>query len=174
MATLRQDIIGPSMLPESGVFLDRVGNQITAVAAPSVGSQLAVVMADGGSDEGFYDNFEVKKNYVGTGKIIVKGILDGAPGAADTLGFGFRGRPVADNEAADGTYNAEDIASATIGSNDLNYSNEDMLEMSITLSNLGTLAVDDTVYYYFYIDASATSYTGNFLLTSLEFEYSDA
>lgn len=174
MATFRKSIIGPNLLPESGVYPDRVGNQITEATAPSVGSQLCMVMADGGSDEGFYCDFEVPKNYVGTGKIVVKGILDGAPGAADVLGFGFRGRPVADNESADGTYNSEDIASGTIGSNDLNYSDEDKLEMVITLSNLGTLAVDDTVYYYFYIDSSATTYSGNFLLTKLEFEYSDA
>jgi hypothetical protein len=161
------------MLPDSGVFPDRVGNQITAAAAPSVGGQLCYVMADGGSDEGFQDSFAIPKNYVGSPKIVVRGILDGVPGASDTLGFGFRKRAVANNEAADGTYDAEQTVSSTIGSSGSNHSDEDEIELSITLT-AGDYSVDDTVYYYFYIDASGGTYAGNFLLTGLFFEYADA
>lgn len=165
MATHRIPIITQNMLPESGVFPDRVGNQITATN--QVGNQLCLVMADGGSDEGFYDSFKVPKNYVGTGKIVATGILDGAMSSV-TFQIGVRGLTVADNEASDTAYSTEDTGNTTT-----DHADKDKIEVSITLSNLSGLAVDDEVHYYFFIDATGT-YTGNFLLTQLEFEYADA
>lgn len=173
MATFRLPILGANTKPDSGVFPDTIGNQITEATAPSIGTQLCFVLADGGADEGLYGNFSVPKNFVGSGAIVARGVLDGAPGAADTLGFAVRGHAVAHGEAADATYAAEDAASATIGSNGDAHSDEDEVEEVITLSNIGTLSVDDTVYFYFYIDASGTSYAGNFLLTGLFFQYTD-
>lgn len=158
---------------DSGVPTDLISNQITAATAPSIGNQLCQVMADGGSDEGVYVRFTVPKNYVGTPKLVVKGVLDGAPSAGDDLGFSFRKRAVANNEAADGTFDAEQTVQNTdIGSTGTNHANEDLYEASITLT-AGDYAVDDEVYGYLAIDASGTTYTGNFLLTSLEFEYTD-
>ncbi len=158
--------------PDSNVPIDLISNQLTSATAPSIGNLIAYILADGGSDEGVYGLFEIPKNYVGSPKIIIKGILDGAPGASDTLGFGFRKRAVADNEAADGTFDAEQTVSVTIGSAGNNYSDEDLCVMTITLT-AGDYSVDDQVYYYMYIDASETTYAGNFLLTSIEFEFSD-
>ncbi|MGE3175932.1 MAG: hypothetical protein AB7O32_00565 [Vicinamibacterales bacterium] len=158
---------------DAGVPVDRVANQISAAAAPSVGELLCHVLADGGADEGVYGLFSVPKNYVGTPKLVVKGILDGSPGASDTLGFSVRKRAVANNEAADGAFDAEQTASATIGSSGLAYADEDLLEMSVSLT-AGDYAVDDQVFLYVAIDASGTSFAGNVLLTALEFEYADA
>lgn len=172
MATHRVPVANITAM-DAGVFPAPVSTQITAAAAPSVGSLLAHVLADGGSDEGVYFNFSIPKNYVGTPKLVVKGILDGAPGASDALGFGFRKRAVANNEAADGAFDAEETVSSTIGSGGLGYSDEDYIELSITLT-AAHYAVDDEVYGYLYIDASGTSYTGNFLLTDIQFEYADA
>lgn len=172
MATLRMPIISQNMLPDAGVFPDRVGNQITAATAPSVGGQLCYVLADGGTDEGLQDSFKIPKNYVGSPACVVTAILDGTPAAADTLGFGFRKRAVANNEVADGTFDAEQTVSSTIGSNGSGHANEDQVQLSVTLT-AGDYAVDDEVYYYVYIDASGTSYTGNVLLTQVEFEYTD-
>lgn len=157
---------------DAGVFRTPASTQITPATAPSVGNVLVTVLNDGGADEGVYAQFFIPKNYVGNPKIVFKGILDGAPGAADVLGFGFRKRAVANNEVADGTFDAEQTVSATIGSNGLGYSDEDLLEMSVTLT-AGDYAVDDDVYYYAYIDASTTTYTGNFLVTDIELEYTD-
>jgi hypothetical protein len=174
MATRRIDIsLGPASALDSDVFQNLVGNEITAAASPSVGDILATVLADGGSDEGWKDRFEIPQEYVGTPKITIKGILDGAPGASDTLGFGFRKRAVADNESADGTFDAEQTVSATIGSSGSGHSDEDDFELSITLT-AGDYAVADSVYFYFYIDASGTSYTGNVLITGVDFEFVDA
>lgn len=170
MATIRIPV--DIVVPDSGVPLDLVSNQITSAAAPSVGSQTAYVMADG-ADEGVYVRFQIPKNYVGSPKIVVQGILDGAPGAAHTLGFGFRKRAVANNESADGTFDAEQTNSATIGSGGSNHSDEDYFEQSITLT-AGDYAVDDQVYGYVFLDASGTDYTGNFLLTNVDLEFADA
>lgn len=172
MSTHRISILGGER-PDTGVPIDIVSNQITSATTPSVGDNLCYQLADGGADEGLRVLFEIPKNFVSAPKIVVKGILDGAPSNGDDLGFGFRKRAVADNEAADGTFDAEQTTQNTdIGGTGSAYSNEDLYIASITLT-AGDYAVDDQVYGYFYIDASGTTYAGNFLLTALEFEYSD-
>lgn len=172
MTTFRKSIINQNVMLDAGVFPDTVANQITEATTPSIGNILCYVMADGGSDEGPYGTLDIPVNYVGTPKIVVKGILDGAPGASDTLGFGFRKRAVANNESADGTFDAEQTVSSTIGSGGSNHADEDLIELSITLTG-ADYSAGDQVYWYFYIDASGTTYAGNFLLTGLEFEYTD-
>ena len=173
MATHRFSVLG-NVNMDTTVFTSLIGAQITSATAPSIGTQFCFVLSDaGGTDKGVYLNFAIPKNYIGSPVLVVKGVLDGAPSAAHTLGFGFRKRAVADNEAADGTFDAEQTASATIGSNGLTYADEDSLAMSITLT-AGDYAVDDEVFGYLYWDASAADYTGNFLLTDILFQYADA
>ena len=134
----------------------------------------AWVLADGGADEGVYGTFEVPENYVGTPKLRIRGILDGAPGAGDDLGFGFRKRASTDNEAADGTFDAEQTTQNTdIGSTGTNHSDEDNYVADITLT-AGDYAAGDEVNFYLFIDSSGTTYAGNFLLRSLDFVYNDA
>lgn len=157
--------------PDANVFPDRIGNQITATN--EIGNFIAYVMNDGGADEGVYAQISVPANYVGTPVLEIRGILDGAPGAAEVLGFGVKGLSRADNEAADTAFSTEDIASATIGSGGTNHSNEDEYEETIAFSNLSGLAAGEEVYIYVFLDASATTYGGNFLLTSLRFLYAD-
>ena len=174
MATHRISILGNER-PDSGVPLDLISNQITEATAPSIGNNLAWVMADGGADEGIYGSFDVPENFVGTTTnptIVVKVVLDGTPGAADTLGFGFRKRANADNEAADGTFDAEQTVSSTIGSGGSNHADEDQCNLSITLTG-SAYAAGDQVEWYLYVDASGTSYAGNVLLRDAIFRYAD-
>lgn len=172
MATFRKPVT--IVRPDANCFPDLVSNQITATATPSVGDMIAYVLADGGSDEGVFVQFSVPKNYVGTPKLVVKGILDGAPSAGDDLGFAFQKRAVASNESADAALDAEQTVQDTdIGSTGTNFSNEDYAEFLIALT-AGDFAVDDQVYGKLVIDASGTTYAGNFLLTAIEFEYTDA
>jgi hypothetical protein len=172
MATHRIPVLSDAGL-DTGVFLSTVGAQITAATAPSVGSQLCYVMNDGGADEGIYFSFPIPKNYVGSPVLVARGILDGAPGASDVLGLGFRKRAVANNEAADGTFDAEQTGSRTIGSSGDNYADEDEIEITISLT-AGDYSVDDTVYGYLYVDASVATYVGNLLLKDVLFQYADA
>lgn len=155
---------------DSTVPSDLVSNQITSDTPPSAGNQTCYVLADGGADEGVYFRFEVPQNYVGTPVLVIKGILDGAPAGGDDLGFACRKRAVADNEVADGTFDAEQTA----GSTDISaYANEDLYVEDIPLTG-GDYAAGDTVFGYVYIDASATTYAGNFLLIDVLFQYADA
>jgi hypothetical protein len=171
MATLRKAV--QIINPDSNVSPTVIANEITSTNP--IDNFIGYLMNDGiGSDNGVYCQFNVPKNYVGTPKIVVKGLLDGGPGASDVLGFGVTGLPVANNESEDQAFGSEDLASATIGSGGLGYSDEDMLAMSITLSNIGTLVVDDLVFIYVFLDVSVTDYAGNFILQSIEFEYADA
>lgn len=141
-----------------------------------MGNFLAWVLADSGSDEGMYCKFSVPKNYVGAPKLVIRGILDGVPGASDVLAFGVRKLAVANNESADGAFDAEELANATIGSSGSNHANEDEFELAITLV-AGNYAVDDSVLCYVFLDASVNSYGGNVLLVAddcIFFEYADA
>lgn len=172
MATHRIPVLN-NVKPEAGVPLALVGAQITAATAPSVTNQFCYVLSDAGADRGFNFNYAVPKNYIGSPALIARGILDGAPGASDTLGLGLRKRAVANNELADATFDAEQVTAPTIGSGGSNHADEDEIEVSISLT-AGDFAPDDQVYGYFFIDASGTSYAGNFLLTGLYFQYADA
>src|SRR5262245_17121687 len=172
MATHRLPVLN-NVKPEVGAPLSLIGAQITAATAPSVGNIYCYRLSDTGADVGVYFDFTIPKNYVGTPSLVVRGVLDGAPGASDTLGFGFRKRAVANNEAADGTFDSEQTVSSTIGSGGSGHSDEDEVELSISLTG-GDYAVDDTVYGYLYIDASGTTYAGNFLLKGAFFQFADA
>lgn len=178
MATHRLSILGGEK-PESTVPLDLISNQITSATLPSIGANLAYVMADGGADEGIYGSFDVPANYVGTPKIIIKVVLDGAPSAAQTLQFGFRKRANANNEVADGTFDAEQTSvvsgrgDSIVGSNGAGYSDEDLAVFEVTLT-AGDYAAGDQVEFYVYLDSSGTDYAGNALLRDVLFQYADA
>jgi hypothetical protein len=154
---------------DANCFPDQVANQISAAGTPSVGDLIAYVLNDAGSDAGVFVRFVVPQNYIGTPKLKIYGILDGTPSSGDDLGFGFRKRAVADDEAADGTFDAEQTTQNTDISG---HANEDLYVTEITLT-AGDYAVGDEVYGYLYLDASGTTYAGNFLLTSLHFSYAD-
>lgn len=172
MATHRAGALGQNVTLDVGVFGDLIGNQITEATAPSIGTLGCFVISDAGADRGLYFDFPIPKNYVGTPKLVIQGILDGAPGASDVLGWGFRKRAVANNESADGTFDAEQLTSSTIGSGGSNHSDEDWIEQSITLT-AGDYAIDDRVFGWLYIDANINTYTGNFMLVDVLFEYAD-
>jgi hypothetical protein len=155
---------------DAGVFDDLVSNQITAAAAPSVGNQICTVISDAGTSRGIYGRFTVPQDYTGSPVLRIVGILDGAPGASDVLAFGFRKRSVADNAAADGTFDAANTGSLTIGSSGGNYADEDLVVLTITLT-AGDYAAGNEVFYWLYIDATPNTYAGNLLLCDVEFQY---
>lgn len=171
MATKRIPILGASTVPDSSgdCFPDAVVNQLSLASAP--GNEMCFVMVDpnGGGDHGLYGKFSVPQDYSGSPVLVIRGILDGAP-TTTAIAFGFQGKPLADDEAYDAALATQDIASAS----SVSQSDEDVYEETITLTNLGTLAAADDVDFFFFIDDSVHTFTGNFLLTGLFFQYADS
>ena len=168
MATLRMPISIDVLVPEDGCFIDQVKNQLSLASA--AGNERCVVLPDpgGSGDHGVHGRFTVPKNYVGSEKLIIRGIIDGAP-TTTTLGFGYQSKPLADDEAYDAALGTARLASES----SISQADEDVYEFEIDISS-DTYAVDDDVDFYFFVDDSAHTYTGNILLTGLFFEYADA
>lgn len=164
MATFRKRV--QISKPDSLTYPDLVANHITS--SNEIDNILVYVLSEGASDSGVYFHVEIPKNYVGSPKLIAKGIYDAVGGT--TFAFTTKGIVVADNETVDAAFGTEDTGSFTVAS----YSDKDKVEVSITLTNLSAPAVDDTYFGFFGVDVTANDATGNFLLYSLEFEYADA
>lgn len=150
------------------VYPAPVGTELSL--ANSDGRELCLVLpaaATISADTGFHGSFHVPKGYVDTPRVVIKGILDGAP-ASLVIAFGIQLKPIADDEAYDVALSAQNIASAS----SVSQADEDMYEEIITISD--TLVVDDEVEYFFFIDDSVHTYTGKFLLKKLIFRYADA
>lgn len=168
MATHRLPILGPMTVPETGRFFAPVSTQLTLTGAN--GGDLCCVMPDpnGTGDLGIRGSFHVPQNYVGTPVLVIQGILDGAP-TTTTIAFGFRQQALADNEAYDVALDAEQITSAS----SVSHVDEDVYDTTITLTG-ADYAAGRLVVFHFYIDDNVHTYTGNFLLTGLFFQYADA
>ena len=169
MATHRLPILGATTIPDTSgkVFMDLISNQDTHT---NVKNQLAMVMdapATAG-DVGFFGSFKVPKNFVGSPKCVLTGTYNGDPTSLVST-FAMELIGLANSESIDTAYEAADTVTESTWTG---YADEDMLELSITLTV--TLAVDDTVFYHFFLDDTTDTQTASFLLTSLEFEYSDA
>ena len=148
------------------VFIDEVKNQLALANAD--GGELCTVLpaaATISADSGVKGSFTVPQNYASGPILVIKGILDGAPGGL-VIAFGVQMKPLADNEAYDQALGTQDLASTTDSRAD-----EDEYVELITLTNAGTFVIGDEVPFFFYIDDSVHTYTGQFLLTGLFFRY---
>lgn len=168
MATHDLPILGHALTLDALVYVQKVKNELSLANAP--GEELVIVLpaaATISADTGIRGNFRVPQNYVGTPILVVQGLLDGAPTTL-VIAFGVQMSPLADDEAYDAALGTQSIASdSTVSQVD-----EDVYEELITIGD--TLAVGDLVTFFFYIDDSAHTYTGLFLLTGLFFRYNDA
>lgn len=151
---------------DTNVFQDKVKNILTLSNA--LGEEIVTVLpaaATISADTGIHGSFHVPRNYASGPKLVIKGILDGAPGGL-ILAFGAQMKPGADNEAYDLALATQDIVSAADSRADM-----DLYEGIITLTNAGTFVKGDVVPYFLYIDDSVHTYTGRFLLEHLLFRH---
>jgi hypothetical protein len=156
------------MLPDTTgeCYPDNINNQMLLAACPWRGQ--VVVFKDPTADCGFYGAFKVPKNYVGTPKVVVTGLLDGTVGAT-SVDFEFSYRALADNESVEQTWQE----SVTFNTGNTNgWTNEDLVEVSGTCS--ANFAVDDWVFFYFKRDQGTDDFVGDFHLVDLEFEFADS
>lgn len=119
-------------------------------------------------DIGIYGSFHVPANYSSTPKIRVTGILDGAIAASAVLAFGVQVNYLADNETVDAAYETAELWEQDIDA--ASYADEDVVIMLSDALPAG-IAAGDWVPYFFFRDDSQDTYTGKFILTGLEFDY---
>ena len=169
MATFDLPILGFATNLDDGVYPSRVRDQLTITDA-NVGKELCYVLpaaATIAADTGLQGKFTVPQNYVSTPVLVVRGLLNGAP-ASLVIAFGVQLKALADNEAYDAAFAAQNIASVAGTA----WADEDVYEETITIAD--TLAVGDEVDFWFFVDDSVHTYTGTFLLTGLFFRYNDS
>lgn len=169
MSTHRLPIMGAMTLPDTTgeCYMDNVNNQMALANSPA--RNLVMTFKDPTADCGFYGSFSVPKNYIGTPKIVVRGILDGAVGAT-SVDFEFSYRALADNEAFDVANWQENLAFNSGNTN--GWTNEDVIEIVGTLA--ANFAVDDDVFFYLKRDFGTDDFAGDFHVTGVFFEYVDA
>lgn len=127
-----------------------------------------VMLAPTGSDIFCELAFKIPKNYVGTPKLVITGVIDGTP--ANVFGITTQQVSVDDSETADVAYETEDTASNSTWTG---YADEDMYEISVPLTPASAYVPDDTVLLKYGRDDSVDTQTIAFLVTGLEFEYAD-
>lgn len=167
MANQDLPILGHQTELDDNVFQDKVVNQLTLASAP--GEELIFVLpaaATIAADTGIRGGFVVPQNFSSTPVLIIRGILDGAPSTL-VIAFGVQMKVLADDETYDAALGTQDIASAS----SVSQADEDIYEETITLTNAGTFVAGDNVDFFFYIDDSVHTYTGQFLLTGIFFRY---
>lgn len=128
-----------------------------------------VIKAPAGADIGYYGRIDIPEEYAGSPRIQIGGILDGTP--ADTLAFGIQCTPgIADSEAIDQAYEAEDTASNSTWTG---YADEDQYAEEITLTPAVAYSPGDVIYFFFYRDDSVDTTTMEFILNKLRFLFDD-
>jgi len=167
MALQELDVITFNTKPdETGdIFQSPLNVELTMANAKKM---FVLVMKDpaGAGDEGFESNFKVPQNYDNTVNplCIINYVLDGGP-SSQTVAFGLQKRVRANAESVDVVYDAQQIASEVPGEAD-----EELVEETIILTAADYTPGRNTLYFFF-IDDSVHTYTGNILLLSMGFRY---
>lgn len=161
------DIINHTVSLDAGIYPAKVNDMMTVTNG---GEDMCIVMADGGAvDVGLNGSFVVPTDYAGSPVLLIRGVIDAAATPTGVLAFGMNILGRSDSELYDTAKDGEDTASISTWTG---YIDEDYLVLSMTLST-PTLVAGESVNYEFYLDDSALTYAGNFLLKSLGFQYSD-
>lgn len=165
MTTQRKPI--PFGVPDTGVYFSKLSAELSLTNAKQ--QRCLVMPAPSGSDIGAETVFEVPATYVGTPKLVLRGIIDGTP--ANVFGIGAQLLERTLSDSIDTAYEAEDTASNSTWTG---YADEDEYELSITLTPASAFTALRQVYIRYYRDDSVDTQTINFLLTGLYFEFNDA
>ena len=165
MTTQRKPI--PFGTPDAGVYGSKLSSELSLTNAKR--QRCLVMPAPSGSDIGAETVFEIPANYVGTPKLVLRGIIDGTPANVFGIGAQLLERNLSDS--IDTAYEAEDTASNSTWTG---YADEDEYELAITLTPSAAFTALRQVYIRYYRDDSVDTQTINFLLTGLFFEYNDA
>lgn len=168
MATHSKSVLGANTIPDTSGFCFWSPLNVQLSMTNSVPT-MCLVMQDpnGGGDSGFYAAFRVPQNYSSSPVLHIQYVIDGTP--TNVVAFGCQSLPLTDSEAVDAALGTEDTASNSTWTG---YADEDLVEESITLSNLST-AAGEWVEMFIFIDDGTHTFAGNVLVVSCELEYSD-
>lgn len=165
MTTQRMPI--PFGMPDAGVYISKLSSELSLTNSKK---QVCLVMpAPAGADIGAETQFVVPATYVGTPKLILRGIIDGTPANVFGIGAQLLERNLSDT--IDAAYEGEDTASNATWTG---YADEDEYELAITLTPAAAFTPLRQVYLRYYRDDSVDTQTINFLLTGLYLEFNDA
>lgn len=153
--------------PDVGVYFSNLGSELSLTNAKR--QPCLVMPAPSGSDIGSETVIIVPAIYVGTPKLVLRGIIDGTPANVFGIGAQLLERNLSDT--IDAAYEAEDTASNSTWTG---YADEDEYELAITLTPASAFTPLRQVYIRYYRDDSVDTQTINFLLTGLYFEFADA
>lgn len=100
MATHRIPILGFGTKPDvtGECFFPPIDTQVTL--ATGLMKNIVCTFKDPSADAGFYSSFKVHKNYVGSPKIVITGIIDGTV-STTSVDFEFSYVSLADNESVE-------------------------------------------------------------------------
>lgn len=157
-------IINSNMMFDSGVYPSKLNAELSLTNDKA---QLGIVLPyPTGSDLGVSGQFQVPQNYSSTPVLVARMVLDGTP--ANVLGIGAQQVSVADSETVDVAYEAENTASKSSWTG---YANEEIVELTITLTPASAYVAGDTVFFKFYRDDSVDTQTINVILIDLLFRF---
>ena len=165
MATQRMPI--KFGMPDVGVYPSKLSSELTLTNAKQ--QDCLVMPAPTGADIGAETGFIIPTGYVGTPRLILRGIIDGTPANVFGIGAQLLERNLSDS--IDAAYEAEDVVNNSTWTG---YADEDEYELAITLTPASAFTVLRQVYIRYYRDDSVDTQTIAFLLTGLYFEYADA
>lgn len=164
--TTEISVIG-NLAPDSGVYFSKLASQLTLTNAKNQFCWVFVFPT--GADIGGELQFTIPQNYSSSPALVFKGVIDGTP--ANTFGVGVQQLGRDDSEAVDTAYEAEDTATNATWTG---YADEDMYEISVTLTPASAYVAGDTVFMKVYRDDSADTTTWDFLVTDILFQYTEA
>jgi len=164
--TLEFSILNSNLMFDDGVYPSRLDSEL---ALTNDKDQACVVLPfPTGADLGISGAFNIPQNYASTPVLVARMVIDGTP--ANVLGIGAQQLSVDDSESVDVAYEAEDVASNSTWTG---YADEDIVEMTITLTPAAAYVAGDTVLFRFYRDDSVDTQTINVLLMDLLLRYTE-
>lgn len=170
MATREMPILGAFTAPDASgdIFQEPAENAMTLGTAAFGTLLVFTMLAPTGADIGIYGKFTVPPDYAGSPVLVIRGALGEA---ANTLGFGFQQVSREHSETIDVAFEVEDLANNATWTGLVA---EDIYEETITITPSAAYVAGDEVFFFFYRDDSVDTQTGEFHMTGLNFQYSDA
>ena len=164
MANVEFSVLNQNLMFDAGVGVSQLKTQLSLTNSKD---QMCIVLPfPAGADIGLSGAFQVPQNYASTPVLVARMVLDGTP--ANVLGIAAQQVSVANSETVDVAYETEDTASNSTWTG---YADEEIIEMTITLTPAAAYVAGDTVLFRFYRDDSVDTQTINVLLLDLLFRY---